>query len=149
MLSLAGPEDLPALVALFDAGFDGYMRGMGRASAWDRSAWMRQAITDGTAFWIGERIGGVVMTRDGSTLKIDSITIDPSVQGRGHGIRALQTIEAHAQATGATEIALHTAQQFTRLVAFYSKAGYRVQAVGPHPKGRDDRLRVFLVKSLV
>ncbi len=149
MLTPATEADVPALDALFSAAFADYAAAMGQTAPVDRTPWIAGALRDGGAFWIGNRIGAVLLSRTGTTIKIESIGIHPDRQGHGNGRKALDAVESHARADGATEIALHTGQQFHRLVAFYSGAGYRVTAVGPHPKGRDDRLRVFMMKSLL
>lgn len=148
MLSRAAPDEIEAVPDLTARAFAGYAAAMGQDGA-GRRAWLEGALAAGEVWWIGDRAGVAVLHRDGTTLKVGQIAIDPDGQGRGQGGRAMAAIEAQARDDGATEIALHTAQVMTRLVAFYSRLGFRVQAVGPHPKGRDDRLRVFLVKSLV
>ncbi|MEO0938766.1 MAG: GNAT family N-acetyltransferase [Pseudomonadota bacterium] len=148
MLTQAMPADEAALVALFDAGFADYASGLGRESL-SRVSWVRGAIAAGGAFWVSGTQVAAIVERDGTTLKLDALVVHPDAQRAGLGRAGLSAIEDHARSTGATEVALLTAQAFTHLVAFYSSAGYRVLSVGPHPKGRDDRLRVFLVKSLV
>ena len=148
MLTPAIATDEAQLVALFDAAFASYARGLGRENI-SRVAWVRGALSEGMAFWCAKPKAAAILERDGTTLGIDALVVDPDAQRTGIGRSALRGIEDHARSIGATEITLHTAQIFTHLVAFYSRAGYRVHAVGPHPKGRDDRLRVFFVKSLV
>jgi GNAT superfamily N-acetyltransferase len=146
MLTPAAEHDLAALVALFGRAFEGYVRDMAQPPV-DWQPRVAAALRTGNAMWTPDRHGAVLLRLEGSTLTVDALAIDPARQGKGLGISALRAIEDHATQLGATEIALHTAQQFTPLVAFYSRAGYRVQAVGPHPRGRGDRLHVFLVKS--
>lgn len=148
MMEPADPGDLDTLDTIFESGFADYARSMGQSFS-GRRVWLAAALSGGSVWWLADRRGAVVMSRSGTTLTIDSLAFAPAHQRAGLGRRALDAIEAHARHSGATEIALHTAQQFTHLVAFYSKSGYRVVRVGPHPKGRDDRLRVFMMKSLV
>lgn len=146
MLTQAEEDDLASLVALFGRAFEGYARDMARSPV-DWQPRVAAALRAGNAMWTPDRHGAVMLRREGSTLNVDALAIEPGSQSKGLGLAALRAIEDYATQLGATEIALYTAQQFTRLVAFYSKAGYRVHAVGPHPKGRSDRLHVFLVKS--
>lgn len=152
ILQPAAPGDFPAIRDLTDRAFATYRQNMAPGRTDWPMDWLRDAVARGDVHWLqdgdGMRPGTVMLSHTGTTLKIEQIAIDPDRQGAGLGARALAAVEAHAQALGATEVTLHTGQQFTRLVAFYSRAGYRVHAVGPHPKGRDDRLRVFMVKSL-
>ncbi len=152
MLTLAqvAGDQAAAASALNTAAFADYRRGLGHLSPPDDS-WFRIAVAEGTVWWVlkgADRVGVAVLSQAGSTLTIDSLCVATGRQSEGLGRLALEAVEAHARQAGATEIRLHTAQIYTRLVAFYSRAGYRVSHVGPHPKGRDDRFRVFMVKSL-
>ena len=148
MLTPIAPEDEEAVLALYNAGFAPYSKGLGRENV-SRQNWVAAAVAAQEVFWCEKPSSAVILAIKGSTVVIDALVVDPAKQRSGLGRRALALIEDHARASGATEITLYTAQTFTHLVAFYSAAGYRVTSVGPHPKGRDDRLRVFFVKSLV
>ncbi len=143
------PRDHDDVEALFFAAFDGYIRALGKIPAPGQYVWLAPAIDASRVWWLGEdRAGCAVLSSSGTTLTIDQIGIAAGQQGKGLGTQALAVIEAHARERGMSEIQLHTAQVATRQIAFYSRCGFRVHAVGPHPKGRDDRLRVFLVKSI-
>jgi len=147
MLTPAHSSDLAALTTLFELSFANYAKHMGRK--WPGPyPWLEAALERSEVWWIGDEAGAIVMHQDGTTLKIDQIGIYPEHQGAGIGAKAMEAAEDYARSINCTEITLHTAQIMTHLVAFYSRAGYRVGHVGPHPKGRDDRLRVFMVKSL-
>lgn len=148
MLTQAGPDEEDAITALFDAGFEAYGRGLGRDGV-TRNPWVSRALKAGHVFWVEHPFCAAILEEKGTTLSLDALVVHPDRQRGGVGRKALASIEAYARQAGLTEIALHTAQIFTHLVAFYSSAGYRVTAVGPHPRGRDDRLRVYFVKSLV
>ena len=110
---------------------------------------MPARIAAGECFWLDEsRTGAAVLKPEGRSMKLDVLGVRPEAQGSGLGARAVAAIEAHARAQGARVLHLQTAQCYTHLVAFYSRLGFRVNAVGPHPEGMDDRLRVFMVKRL-
>ncbi len=148
-LTAAKPEDEAAVTQVVEAAFVDYAQAMGRP--WPGPyPWMASAIADGEVWWLDapERIGAAMMWRDDDTLYINQIAIEPDQQGKGFGAKALTAIEDKARADGVRQIHLYTAQIFTRLVAFYSREGYRVLRVGPSPSGRDDRLRVFMVKAI-
>ncbi|MEL6169214.1 MAG: GNAT family N-acetyltransferase [Pseudomonadota bacterium] len=144
----AGADDFEALAALFTAAFADYIQAMGNVAG--PKDWLRAALDRGDAYWLDapERVGAVALDRDGSTLVLDELAIDPDHQRGGNGRAALAAIEDHARAEGFQAIRLFTGQQFTHLVAFYSSAGFRVISIGAHPQGHDDRLRVTLVKPL-
>lgn len=148
MLSLAKPEDVPALTSLFTRAFTDYAHRMGRAKSGPYD-WLGSVVARQEIWWFDDRQAAVILRQEGTTLHIEQIAVAPEHQRKGTGRAILETVEAEARAKGLTEIALYTAQQMTHLVAFYSKYGFCVVGVGPHPRGRDDRLRVFMSKSLV
>lgn len=52
--------------------------------------------------------------------------VDPSMQGRGVGLRLLNVMEAHALDVGANELACTMAEPDTDLMNFYLRRGYRL-----------------------
>jgi len=57
--------------------------------------------------------------------KLGQFGVHPALQRGGIGQRLLLAVEARAAATGATEIALDTAEAATHLVDWYARRGYR------------------------
>jgi GNAT superfamily N-acetyltransferase len=51
--------------------------------------------------------------------------VEPSLQGRGLGLRLLDTVEQRATELGMAELALSTAEPDTALVEFYRRRGFR------------------------
>lgn len=148
MLIPAGPDEAEPFSALLARAFTDYARGLGRAAPGPYD-WVPARLAQGDGFWLGEaRQGAVVLKSEGRSIKIDVLGIDPQAQGSGLGARAVAAIENHARSKGAVTLSLQTAQRYTRLVAFYSRLGFRVQGVGPHSEGFDDMLRVYMVKRL-
>lgn len=153
MLTLARvvEEEAKAALAVQKAAFAAYVGGIARETAPDYT-WFERTVAEGAVWWLlndTDRVGVAVLSRADTTLSMDSLCIATDRQAQGLGLSALAALEAHAKREGATEIRLYTVQKYTQLVAFYSRSGYRVDRIGPHPKGRDDRLRVFMVKSLI
>ena len=131
----AAPGEEAAVIDMLSAAFADYVKAAGRERAGPYT-WLRAALEAGQIYWIDDgdtRVGATNLSRNGTTLKIEQIGIHPDAQGLGIGGRALAAIEDHARSEGAFEVTLHAGQMFYRLVAFYSRHGYRVQAVGPHP----------------
>ncbi|KQN55657.1 GNAT family N-acetyltransferase [Erwinia sp. Leaf53] len=56
---------------------------------------------------------------------IAQFAVDPTLQAQGLGRQLLQAAEAQARLSGATELALDTAEPATRLVNWYTRLGYR------------------------
>lgn len=147
MLTLAKPEDGQAVSKLFEACFVDYVKATNR----DRPGpypWMAEAIEAGRVYWIGARQGAVVVSRETHLLQIDQIGIALDQQGQGVGALALDALENMAREEQKSAVTLYTAQPMTRLVAFYSRAGYRVDRTGPSPYGADTVPRVFMSKKI-
>ncbi|MCP1196636.1 GNAT family N-acetyltransferase [Acetobacter senegalensis] len=54
------------------------------------------------------------------------LAVHPELQGTGLGCQLISIAEMRASETGATEIALDTAEPAEHLVAFYNRLGYRL-----------------------
>ena len=147
-LTPARVDEADAFSALLATAFADYARGLGR----DRPGpydWVPARLERGEGFWLGEgRLGATVLSQTGNIAKLDVLGVRPDAQGGGFGAQAVAAIEAHLRDNGARVVQLQTAQRYTRLVAFYSRLGFRVQGVGPHSEGIDDMLRVFMAKRL-
>lgn len=140
-----------ALEALLRRAFKDYVRGLGREKPSPMN-WLESRIPEGGIYWV-EASGspaGVVVTslQESAVLEINMLGIEPSLQGRGIGRQVLMLIETMARQKGVETLALRTAQPYTRLVALYSRAGFRVVAVDRHPDQIDDISRVFMELKL-
>ena len=137
--------------ALLRRAFRDYVRGLGRDEPSPMN-WLESRIIEGAVYWVdasGSPAGVVVTSRhENAVLEINMLGIDPSLQGRGIGRQVLTLIEAMAREEGFETLALRTAQPYTRLVALYSRAGFRVVAVDRHPDQIDDIPRVFMELGL-
>lgn len=147
MLTPARPDEADAFASLLAEAFTDYALGLGRPAPGPYD-WVPARLEQGEGFWIGDRQGATVLTITGRSAKIDVLGIRPGIQGGGIGAQAIAAIETHVSGLGVRALHLQTAQRYTRLVAFYSRQGFRVNGVGPHEDGIDDRLRVFMVKRL-
>lgn len=148
MLTQAAAEDEAALERLIEAAFVDYVLALGRE--WPGPyPWLPEAIAQGRVLWIDGAKGCAVIDRDGDALKIDQIAIDPALQGRGTGRRAMGALEDLGQRAGFVPITLLTAQVHTDLVAFYSSLGYRVTDLRPPTSGKDDIPRIHMSKPLI
>jgi GNAT superfamily N-acetyltransferase len=68
-------------------------------------------------------------------LLIENLAVAPAFQGRGLGRRLLAHAEALAADLGHREVRLYTNKQFAENVAFYLKAGYRIDSEEPFRGG--------------
>lgn len=84
------------------------------------------------------RICGTVLFRDPAgtqgcswydrfdVASLGQFAVDPEIQARGIGLQLLRKVEDLAIASGATELALDTAEPATHLVEWYKRLGYRL-----------------------
>ncbi len=56
--------------------------------------------------------------------RFGQFAVEPSLQGRGIGMRLLATAESESQAMGCSEMALDTAEGAHELIALYTNCGY-------------------------
>ncbi|MDA9020112.1 GNAT family N-acetyltransferase [Flavimaricola sp.] len=140
-----------AVEALLRRAFRDYVRGLGRDEPSPMN-WLEGRIAEGAVYWVDATgtPAGVVVTslHEKAVLEINMLGIDPSRQGHGIGRQVLALITAMAREKGVKTLALRTAQPYTRLVALYSRAGFRVVAVDRHPDQIDDIPRVFMELEL-
>ena len=77
----------------------------------------------------GEVVGACVLSRlDERSLELLNIAVDPADQGQGIGARLLRYAIDEARASGFARIELGTGT-FGYQLAFYQRAGFRVEAV--------------------
>jgi len=89
------------------------------------------AVASGTLvgtimFKPANRTGGSPWLDRPEVASLGQFAIAPDVQALGLGARLMDLVEARAAETGATEIALDTAEPAAHLVAWYGRRGYRL-----------------------
>jgi GNAT superfamily N-acetyltransferase len=139
------PDDLDALVALQHAAYAPNRALLGvepiplqadyAAVLRDWEVWLVDG-PDGLA-------GALIVEPRADDLLIWSVAADPSAQRGGTGARMLAAAEERARQLGRKTIRLYTGQALTHNVAWYSRKGYRVEAVEQMP----DRAIVHMVKT--
>ena len=120
------------IVAISKAAFDSDMHvGAPEADAppdYDSIPWHMQMQNEGhllQAVIDGEIVGGAIvfLDKDGETLYIGRIFIDPVHHRKGYGLSLMKLVEAHYP--GIRKIKLDTPLWNVRTNAFYTKLGYR------------------------
>ena len=120
------------IVAISKAAFDSDMHvGAPEADAppdYDSIPWHMQMQNEGhllQAVIDGEIVGGAILflDKDGETLYIGRIFIDPVHHRKGYGLSLMKLVETHDP--GIRKIKLDTPLWNVRTNAFYTKLGYR------------------------
>lgn len=142
----ARPEDAPAIAALVDAAYRGYIARIGRRPAPLTADY--PALIERGAVWVLDGADGprgvlVLWPEDGG-LFIENIAVHPAAQGQGLGRRLLVFVEVHARALGLDAVTLYTNAAMTENLAFYPRRGY----VETGRRVEDGFDRVYFRKSL-
>ena len=125
----AGTADAPVLNALSKLAFDSDTA-VGASSAGGPPGYMSlkyhlKMARSGHLYKLTENgliVGGAILFRDGDTLNIGRIFVDPDHHRKGYGIRMMQAIEALFPEV--RMFALDTPAWNTRTNSFYRKLGY-------------------------
>ena len=131
-LETAELKNIERLVAISKAAFDSDIY-VGASEAdrppdYDSIAWHIQMQNEGhllQAVIDGEIIGGAILflDKDGETLYVGRIFIDPVLQRKGYGLSLMKMVETYYP--GIKKIKLDTPLWNVRTNAFYTKLGYR------------------------
>ena len=131
-LEIAELENIERIVAISKAAFDsdidvGSFKVDGPPD-YDSIAWHIQMKNEGhllQAVIDGEIVGGAILflDKDGETLYIGRIFIDPVHYRKGYGLSLMKMVEAYY--SGIKKIKLDTPLWNVRTNAFYTKLGYR------------------------
>ncbi|TCT23538.1 GNAT family N-acetyltransferase [Thermomonas haemolytica] len=135
-ISRAGPADLDALAALFDAyrQFYGQPADLARAREWLRS---RLRLGESVALLArrdGQPAGFVQLypmfssVRTARTWILNDLFVDPAARRQGVARALLEAAAGFARSDGAAGIALETAQDNAAARALYRAAGWREDA---------------------
>ena len=125
-------KHIERIVAISKAAFDSDMNvGASKPDAppdYDSIAWHIQMKNEGhllQAIMAGEIVGGAILflDKDGETLYVGRIFIDPVQHRKGYGFSLMKMVEAYYP--GIKKIKLDTPLWNVRTNAFYTKLGYR------------------------
>ena len=131
-LESAELKHIERIVAISKAAFDSDMNvGAYEPDAppdYDSIAWHIQMKNEGYLFQAviaGEIVGGAILflDKDGETLYVGRIFIDPVHHRKGYGLSLMKLVEAYYP--GIKKIKLDTPLWNVRTNAFYTKLGYR------------------------
>jgi GNAT superfamily N-acetyltransferase len=145
-LRRAGPQDFAALVALQQAAYARNRDLLGvdpiplladyRVVLAEREVWLLDGQTALRA--------ALILQPRSHELLIDSIAVEPSLQGRGLGRALLAAAKTRARELGCVRVWLFTGAALAPLIAWYGRHGYAVE----RREALSDREIVHMVKHL-
>ena len=145
-LRRASPSDLPAIIALQHAAYDGNRALLGVEPLPLKADYA--AILISHEVWLAEGPGGLegvlILKAEPDHLLIWSIATAPSVRGSGLGNRLLIAAEMRARELGQNCVRLYTGEPLTGNIAWYERHGF----VRERTEQLDDRRIVHMVKEL-
>jgi ribosomal protein S18 acetylase RimI-like enzyme len=90
-------------------------------------------------------VAGVLVTvTHPDHVHVETVAVDPSAQGRGHGRTLLEYAESQARSRGVGQVRLYTNEAMTENLAMYPHLGY----VEVDRRVEDGYKRVYFVKDL-
>ncbi|MET9650351.1 MULTISPECIES: GNAT family N-acetyltransferase [unclassified Streptomyces] len=129
--------DVPAVKGLIDAAFGHYVERIGLVPAPMRADHASN-VAAGRVFVLGDPVRGlVVVVPEDDHLYLDTIAVDPAVQGTGLGRTLMEWVEARARALGLPEVRLLTNAMMWENQRLYERYGYEVverRADGPYDR---------------
>lgn len=145
--------DLPAIGACIEASYRPYVARMGREpapmladyGALVAAGQVHVVDDDGKGDGEGARLAGLLVAfAEADQLFIETLAIDPAIQGRGLGRRFMDFAAAQAEGLGLAKIRLYTNVHMTEAQSFYLRLGY-LETGRVHEEGYD---RIYYEKSI-
>jgi ribosomal protein S18 acetylase RimI-like enzyme len=142
----AAAADVPALRAVAEAAYRGYVPRIGRAPA-PMTADYAAAVADGHT-WVATRdgtvVGLLVLISRPDHLLLENVAVLPAEQGQGTGSALLDLAEEQARQRGLAEIRLFTNEAMTGNIGYYRRRGY----TETHRAQDEGFARVFFRKGI-
>lgn len=142
----AVPEDLPAIDALVQAAYGGWVEVIGAVPGPMRDDY-GPAIADGVV-QVAEDADGIcamlILRPRADALLLENVAVAPRAQGQGLGRHLIAEAERMARAEGLARVILYTHARMASNIALYARAGF-VVLEERHEHGLD---RVYMEKHL-
>lgn len=143
----ATAEDVSVIKAMIDAAYSKYIERIGKppaAMTVDHGELVRAGGVH--VLRLGERVvGSIHLARQGGSLLVDDLVVDPSLQGRGYGRILMEFAEGRARAQGLPALTLFTNEKMHENIALYRRIGFEEAG----RRNEDGFARVYFRKSLV
>ena len=138
IIRVARSEDIPSIVRLVNAAFivESFFKIGDRTNSQEVRAMMRRGEFHLLEDPSGNTVGCAFLSIAADRAYFGMLSIDPAHQGKGHGRRLIDAVEAAARAEGCRSIDIHIVNLRAELPGFYHRLGYAETGTLPfsHPE---------------
>lgn len=126
LVETARAEDVATIKPMVDAAYSKYIERLGKLPAamtedYDKLVETRSVYVLRVC---GSVVGSVLLSRDGDSIKVNNLVVDPSAQGRGYGRVLMDHAEDMARAQGLAAVTLFTNEKMHENISLYTKIGF-------------------------
>jgi ribosomal protein S18 acetylase RimI-like enzyme len=142
----ATAEDVPVIKPMVDAAYSMYIERLGKLPAPMTSDYSQLVATQDVYVLRvdGRVVGSILLSKDGDSIKVNNLVVDPSAQGRGYGRVLMEHAEDTARRQGLAAVTLFTNERMYENIALYTKIGFTETG----RKTEDGFNRVYFRKNL-
>jgi len=147
VVETAKAEDVPAIKPMVDAAYSKYIERLGKLPAAMTADYDKLVETQSLyVLRVGSNVvGSILLSRDGDSIKVNNLVVDPSAQGRGYSRVLMDQAEDMARAQGLAAVTLFTNEKMHENIALYTKIGFTETG----RKTEDGFNRVFFRKNVL
>lgn len=126
VVETAKAEDIPAIKPMVDAAYSKYIDRLGKLPAAMTADYDKLVETQGLyVLRVGSNVvGSVLLSKDGDSIKVSNLVVDPSAQGCGYGRVLMNHAEDIARTQGLSAVTLFTNERMRENIALYTKIGF-------------------------
>ena len=138
--------DVPAIKPMVGAAYSKYVERLGKLPA-AMTVDYDKLVEEQDVYVLradGSVVGSVVLSREGDSIKVNNLVVDPSVQGRGYGRVLMDHAERVARAQGLAAVTLFANEKMHENITLYTRLGFTETG----RRTEDGFNRVFFRKEL-
>ena len=123
VVETAKAEDVSAIKPMIDAAYSKYIERFGKLPAAMTADCDKLVETQSLyVLRVGSNvIGSILLSRDGDSIKVNNLVVEPSAQGRGYSRMLMGHAESMARAQGLAAVTLFTNEKMHENIAHYTK----------------------------
>jgi GNAT superfamily N-acetyltransferase len=121
------PKDVSRIKQMVESAYSKYVERLGRLPAPMEADYSRLIETEDMYVLRvnGDAVGAILLLRDGDSIMVDNVVVDPYYQGRGYGRVLMAYAEDKALALGLKAVTLYTNEKMYENITLYAKMGFK------------------------
>jgi GNAT superfamily N-acetyltransferase len=126
IVDIATVEDIGSIKSMVDAAYSKYIERLGKLPAAMSTDYTKLVETRGVYVLreSGKVIGSILLSKDGDSIKVNNLVVDPTAQGKGYGRVLMEHAENMARVQGLAAVTLFTNEKMHENIALYAKMGF-------------------------